>query len=127
MASFYAGSIVTKSAAQSQEKIRDDKGRFVPVPPFSIPTPKSSFGVIGDFAFRVNDVYPGSPAEQLGIQPGDMITKIDREQFYSVSDWMELLAEKNPGDDVEVHYTRFGDSCIREQRKVKSVMAALKR
>lgn len=112
---FYLGTIVTKSKAQSQqrvqsqEKTRDEQGRFVPVPQFPMAQPKASFGVTGSIAFRVNTVDPDSPAQQLGIQSGDLIVRIDEKQFYSINDWRELLSEKNPGDTVAIDLVRGGD------------------
>ncbi len=126
--SFYLGSIVTSSDAQSQERKRDAQGRFHPVPQFPFPEAKASFGVIGDIAFRVNDVSPDSPAQQLGLQKGDLIVRIDGKQFYSINDWMELLSEKNPGEEVRVEYIRFNCvTCVREHRGGQAIMAPLKR
>jgi S1-C subfamily serine protease len=125
---FYAGTAISNTSAQSQDVRRDAQGRFVPTPKYPFPPAKSSLGVTGDIAFRVGNVTPGSPAQQLGLQSGDLIVRIDGKQFYSINDWMQLLAEKNPGEEVTVEYVRFGDdSCPRERKSGKAEMAPLNR
>jgi PDZ domain-containing protein len=49
----------------------------------------------------VSDVVPDSPADGL-IEPGDVITAIDGEQFDDPDDLSRLLADEAPGDQVTV-------------------------
>jgi PDZ domain-containing protein len=49
----------------------------------------------------VSDVVPDSPADGL-IEPGDVITAIDGEQFDDPDDLSRLLADEAPGDHVTV-------------------------
>lgn len=127
--SFYLGMVVNeKSAARTiqDEKKRDPQGRFFPTPPFNLPKQKASFGMTGSIAFRVNNVFSGSPAQQLGLQRGDFIVEIDGKQFFSIGDLMEMLAEKNPGDEVDVAYIRFNEeSKQREYKRGKVQMGPL--
>lgn len=129
--SFHSGTLMTEqSNAQlpQEEKKRDPQGRFFPVPPFNLPKPKASFGMTGSVAFRVNNVSPGSPAQQLGLQRGDFIVELDGKQFYSSNDFMEMLAEKNVGEEVEATYIRFNaENGQREYKKGKARMAPLNR
>jgi Lon-like protease len=49
----------------------------------------------------VSDVVPDSPADGL-IEPGDVITAIDGEEFDDPDDLTRLLADEVPGDQVTV-------------------------
>ncbi len=120
-ASFYVGTLVTKSTAQAQD--RDAQGRVAPMPKFPMAEPKSSLGVIGDIAFRVTEVSPNSPAQQLGLQKGDIIVELDKKQFYSINDFMAVLAEKNPGENVDISLVRFNNqTCAREFKAVNATL-----
>jgi S1-C subfamily serine protease len=124
--SFHLGSITTTPAGAqtAQAQKRDAQGRFVPVPQGPFPARHSSFGVVGNIVFRVSDISPDSPAEQLGLQKGDVITAIDGKQFYSINDYIELLAEKMPGEKVDVEYLRLnGATCRREHKTGQTTMA----
>src|SRR5689334_5192415 len=55
-----------------------------------LPPAKSSFGAIGNIAFVVHKVEPGSPAEQLGLRKGDLITAWNGRQIISVKDFLSM-------------------------------------
>jgi putative serine protease PepD len=50
----------------------------------------------------------GGPAQQAGIQPGDVITTIDGQPATSNVQLQELTVTKKPGETVELGYTRDG-------------------
>ncbi len=60
-----------------------------------------------DGAF-VSDVVPGSGAEAGGLQPGDVIAKIDGQDITSAADVGTVIRKKKPGDRVEIEYEREG-------------------
>ena len=56
------------------------------------------------------EVVPGSPAEKIDIRPGDIITKIgEKELGDEDSDLSEVIADRKPGDDVEIIVWRDGE------------------
>ena len=57
---------------------------------------------------RVAQVQPGSPAEQFGIQPGDVITALDGTPIVKIQDLRQELRKRKPGDEVTVEYSRDG-------------------
>jgi S1-C subfamily serine protease len=71
----------------------------------SRPEPKSYFGVQGQMAFQVTDVDPSSPAEGLGIRPGDFITEVDGQQLDSIDDLL-VIAQREPGAQVGIQFFR---------------------
>ena len=60
----------------------------------------------GEIGVRVTALRPGGPAEQAGIQEGDVITKIGDEEIGDVSDYMEILSNLTIGKPVKVTVKR---------------------
>ena len=58
----------------------------------------------------VQTVVPGGPSAQAGLQPGDVITKINGEPATSSVQLQELTLTKKPGDTVQLEYWRNGQS-----------------
>ena len=57
---------------------------------------------------KIAEVVPGSPAEQAGIKPGDVITKFDGKPVSSFSELQQRVARMKPGDKVKVEVERDG-------------------
>lgn len=68
---------------------------------FPFQTPDSINGAL------VQEVVPGSPADQAGIQPGDLITAIDGQEITPEQGLVALVQSYEPGDTVTVTYLRF--------------------
>lgn len=56
----------------------------------------------------VYTVIPGSPAEQAGLTPGDVIVSVDGEQIETVEDLLAALRAHQPGDEIDVELIREG-------------------
>ncbi len=54
----------------------------------------------------VHDVLPGGAADDAGIQPGDIITKINDIQVNKVSEFQEQLSKYRPGDKIKITVLR---------------------
>src|SRR5690242_15245971 len=61
-------------------------------------------------AVEVVQVVPGGPADQAGIQPGDVIFKLDDQSVATVEDLRRYLERKTAGTRVRVSYIRLGAS-----------------
>lgn len=74
----------------------DDKedSPFTP-PHFNLPEGIQS-GVL------VGETVPGSPAEQAGLQPGDIITAINGQVLESPHDMVAVIADLEPGDEISL-------------------------
>ena len=57
----------------------------------------------------VTNVEIGTPAMNYGIMKGDVITMIGSRQITSVNEYMQAIAEWNPGDTVTIVYARSGN------------------
>jgi serine protease DegS/serine protease DegQ len=57
----------------------------------------------------VVDVYPGGPAAQAGLQPGDILLKMDRHPIIDPADLRTREAKLAPGSKVEVSGLRTGE------------------
>lgn len=53
-------------------------------------------------------VVAGSPAQQAGLRPGDVITSVDGKPATSNIQLQEVTLTKNPGETVELEYVRHG-------------------
>src|SRR5204863_6593763 len=57
---------------------------------------------------KVNVIVPGTPAEEAGIQVGDIITAIGEKQVADAEGLGEILATTEPGQKVSVTASRGG-------------------
>jgi putative serine protease PepD len=60
------------------------------------------------YGASVQGVQSGSPAEQAGIQNGDVIKSIGGKQVQTSDDLAAIIAAYKPGDKVSVVLTRGG-------------------
>jgi S1-C subfamily serine protease len=63
----------------------------------------------------VDEVVPGSPADDAGLQPGDIVTELDGEEIESFAGLRSRILLHQPGDEVTITYERDGQ---REQATV---------
>lgn len=57
---------------------------------------------------RIETVVPDSPAEHVGIKPGDLITRFDSRSITTFSQLSQLVQQHEPGDEVWVELERNG-------------------
>ena len=58
----------------------------------------------------ITDVNKNSAAETAGLDKGDVIVGINDKEVNNVSELQELVARNRPGDEIEVHYLRGGET-----------------
>lgn len=56
----------------------------------------------------VLSVMEDSPADEAGLKAGDVIVKVDEEKIRGETDLLDILADKEPGDEVEIVVKRKG-------------------
>jgi predicted metalloprotease with PDZ domain len=56
----------------------------------------------------VVDVFPGSPAQTAGMEPGDVVTQINGQPILSPSDVTSAIAIMRPGDHVQLQFEGSG-------------------
>ncbi|MFJ4363521.1 S1C family serine protease [Streptomyces chartreusis] len=57
----------------------------------------------------VVEVEEGGAADEAGLQPGDIITRLGDTDITTITSLSEALADEKPGDRTTVTYTRDGD------------------
>jgi len=72
------------------------------------------YGVKSKSGVLVAGVVPGDPADQAGVQPNDIITKINEKPVTSSRDLTNLAAGLGVGDKAKVTILRNGESKIFE-------------
>ena len=86
-----------------------------------------TFGSIPDFqatdvvGVKITGVIPGSPAEEAGLQAGDVIVGFGGGPVEDLTDYSEAMKRYAPGDEVEVEFLRAGERstvvvALRERR-----------
>jgi putative serine protease PepD len=58
----------------------------------------------------LTDVNSGTPADNAGLQQGDVITKLDDTEIADGADVSSVIDAKKPGDKMTVTYVRDGDT-----------------
>ncbi|HTS11906.1 MAG TPA: Do family serine endopeptidase [Candidatus Limnocylindrales bacterium] len=58
------------------------------------------------YGIVVEDVAPGSPAEKVGIRPGDVITQVNGQAVHNGADLVNPIADTPIGNSVKIHYVR---------------------
>ena len=98
------------------EQIRNGDAEIVPGQAF-LGVSQISVGEITDalrdeFAVSVDEgafiaaVDPGSGADQVGLEPGDVVVSIDGEPVVSAEDLARIIRERAAGDEVTIDYLR---------------------
>ena len=64
---------------------------------------------MGDEGVRIKQVIRGSPADDAGLEKGDVITAVDERSVESVDDVRGALEDKGPGDKVTFSVRRDGE------------------
>ena len=58
----------------------------------------------------VVDVFPGSPAQAAGMEPGDVITRLNGKPVFAPSDVTSVIVAMHPGQRVKIQYQGSGVS-----------------
>jgi S1-C subfamily serine protease len=64
---------------------------------------KNQIGYNGSGGVAVQQVFSGSPADQAGIQPGDVILQADGKDFDNIKDLHNYISSKKPGDTIRLN------------------------
>jgi aminopeptidase N len=88
--------------------------REVTMPAGDRTTRKAATGSMPDFAFsgqgvRLAGVSAGSPAEEAGLQTGDIIIKLGTFEVTNLRDYSNALKSFEPGDTVTIVFIRDGE------------------
>jgi serine protease Do len=63
---------------------------------------RNQIGYTGQGGIAVQQVFSGSPADQAGIQPGDVILQVDGKTYDNIKDLHQYISSKKPGDTIRV-------------------------
>src|SRR5690606_1451724 len=69
---------------------------------------KTALGAKSEMGVLIGDVVQGSPAEQAGVQRGDIVTGLNGEPVTEVGQLRNLVAEMMPGTQVQLGIERGG-------------------
>ncbi len=57
---------------------------------------------------QITSVQESSPAEKAGLKMGDVVVSMDGQPVRTATDFMVTLAEKHPGEEVQLGVIRYG-------------------
>jgi serine protease Do len=78
------------------------------------PAVASQFGLPVDYGAFVTEVVPGSPAANVGILRGDILTAMGGQSIDPDNPFINLLYEYEPGDQVSVSLVRDGQELTKD-------------
>jgi serine protease Do len=58
---------------------------------------------------RITDVFPGTPASRIGLTRDDVIMSLNGESVTGLKGLQNLIAKRNPGDEVTLEIDRAGE------------------
>jgi serine protease Do len=64
---------------------------------------KNQIGYEGQGGIAVQQVFSGSPADQAGIQPGDVILQVDGKTYNDIKSLHDYISSKKPGDTIRLN------------------------
>jgi C-terminal processing protease CtpA/Prc len=99
----YGGFMLPESGEGSGQMFEFPFGEL----PFSHDFPSLPEGV--EQAVIVGEVTQDSPAEQAGLKPGDVITNVDGEPVEGTEALIDLVQNKDPGDEITLTVYRSGE------------------
>jgi S1-C subfamily serine protease len=95
------------------EEILDDgqaEHAFLGITPAELtPQLTEQYGIDAESGVLVLEVVPGSPAEEAGISPSDVIVAVDDEEVAEPGDLLAELRTRDPGDTIDLTVLRGGD------------------
>ncbi|MBL8501668.1 MAG: M28 family peptidase, partial [Nitrosomonas sp.] len=82
---------------------------------------KTSLGTVPDFSFqgkgvRIDNTLSGSPAQQAGLQPGDILIQLAGQPISDLASYATILRSLKAGEKVELKYRR--DDAVMETEVV---------
>jgi len=80
---------------------------------------KTSLGTVPDFSYqgegvRIDNTLPGSPAQQAGLQPGDILLQLAGQPVSDLSSYAAILRTLKAGEKVELRFRRDGETKVAE-------------
>ena len=78
----------------------------------------SEYGIYGKNGVLVTDIFPASPAQKAGIQPGDFITAVNGKQIRSTEELIFAVGIIPPQKKVQLKLLRGG-----EYREIEGILA----
>lgn len=82
---------------------------------------KSDYNIEAEEGVVIVQMYRNSIAERSGLEPGDVITSVDKERVRTWEDFQSILADRKPGDTVTLSFVRDNT-----QQQIKIQLAAAK-
>lgn len=70
---------------------------------------REAMGLAESGGVLIRDVVSGTPAEKVGLKPGDVITKFDGKKITGVEQFRRIVAETKPGTRVTIEFIRDGE------------------
>jgi serine protease Do len=69
----------------------------------------ASLGAEGAIGVVVNEVVPGSPAQEAGLEPGDLITEVGGAKVRTPGELVATIGQRMPGSELAITAIRAGE------------------
>jgi len=112
LAQRYAGDVAHLVVVRDEERLEFDIELAAELPPYRYPflgvLPMRGSG--GQQGVAVRYVYPDGPAQQAGIEPGDVLLKLGDDDVANRAELIERLAKHQPEEEVAIQVRRAGEA-----------------
>jgi serine protease Do len=88
---------------QEQEKVEENLGMIVQE---LSPEIMNRYRLSDDRGVIITDIEPGSPADDAGLRPGDIIKEINHQKINNLSDYQKQISTIKKGQTVLLHIRR---------------------
>ncbi len=66
-------------------------------------------GLAEPFGVVVTGLFDETPAQMAGLQPGDILVRVNRQRIYDARHMLDVIARQPPGSEVQVEGIRHGN------------------
>ncbi|MEK6300136.1 MAG: PDZ domain-containing protein [Acidobacteriota bacterium] len=118
---YLRGNTISSGEEGLKALVQTRSGKNDPETPSKKVRPRSEIGIQGVYGFLLKVVEAGSPADQSGLRPGDVITRMNGQDLMATEDLQQAVHFSDPGTSFQFSYLRYKSSIGKLEESQTSV------